>query len=101
MGSNTLSIRQRLGYSLVALFTISFGVFCFAAEQVIKRDRLLRHERLVMATAQAIGDSINIASSGQTSKLEDSAYLKILNEFSATRVLVWLSRPNLSLSSLM
>ncbi len=94
MRSNTLSIRQRLGYSLVALFTISFGVFCVATDQVIKRDRLLRHERLVMATAQAIGDSIDIASSVQTSKLEDSDYLKILNEFSATRVLVWLSRPN-------
>ena len=93
MGSNILSIRQRLGYSLVALFTVSFGVFLVATDQVINRDRLLRHERLVMATAQAVGDSIEIASSGQTAKLEDSSYQKILNDFSATRVLVWLSRP--------
>jgi signal transduction histidine kinase len=93
MKSNIPSIRKRLGYSLVALFTISFGVFLVATDQVIKRDRLLRHERLVMATAQAVGVSIEKLSPGQSSKLEDSSYQKILNEFSATRVLVWLSRP--------
>ena len=94
MSSRTLSIRQRLGYSLVALFTVSFGILLVATDQVIKRDRLLRHERLVMATAQAVGDSIEIVDSSKNATLDDLTYQKILNEFSATRVLVWLSRPN-------
>lgn len=93
MDPNIPSIRKRLGYSLVALFTVSFSIFLVATDQVIKRDRLLRHERLVMATAQAVGQSIESLNPGQTTKLDDSSYQKILNEFSATRVLVWLSRP--------
>ena len=80
MSSRTLSIRQRLGYSLVALFTVSFGILLVATDQVIKRDRLLRHERLVMATAQAVGDSIEIVDSGKNATLDDSTYQKILNE---------------------
>ncbi len=93
MESNILSIRKRLGYSLVALFTVSFSIFLIATDQVIKRDRLLRHERLVMATAEAVGESIENLRQGHATKLDDLSYQKILNEFSATRVLVWLSRP--------
>ena len=54
MTKSNISIRRRLGYSLVGLFTISFGILLIATDQIIKRDRLQRHERLVMATAMAI-----------------------------------------------
>ena len=58
MTKRALSIRKRLGFSLVGLFTISFGVLLVATDQVIKRDRLQRHERLVMATAMSVENQI-------------------------------------------
>ena len=97
MAKKALSIRKRLGFSLVALFTISFGVLLIATDQVIKRDRLQRHERLVMATAMSVANEIDQVKDkdGLKKKFpDDQSYRKILNEFSATRVLLWLSRPN-------
>lgn len=96
MAKKVLSIRKRLGFSLVALFTISFGVLLIATDQIIKRDRLQRHERLVMATAMSIENEIEQVIDKEGAKrqiLDEKSYRKILNEFSATRVLLWLSRP--------
>jgi signal transduction histidine kinase len=94
-GSFALSIRQRVSLSIVGLLSVSYGVILFSTDFVILRDRLQRHERLVMATAEAIQEETNIALGGKTAAkavLEDSKIKKILDEFSATRVLVWLSR---------
>ena len=96
MTKSNISIRRRLGYSLVGLFTISFGILLIATDQIIKRDRLQRHERLVMATAMAIKtefEDVNQIPGGQDENLDNQRYRQILNSFSATRVLVWLSRP--------
>ena len=96
MTKSNISIRRRLGYSLVGLFTISFGILLIATDQIIKRDRLQRHERLVMATAMAIKnefDDVKQAPGSQDETLDNQRYRQILNNFSATRVLVWLSRP--------
>jgi hypothetical protein len=81
---------------LVGLFTISFGVLLVATDQVIKRDRLQRHERLVMATAMSVENQIEQVreqDGSQMQGLDDKSYRTILNDFSATRVLLWLSRP--------
>ena len=96
MTKSNISIRRRLGYSLVGLFTISFGILLIATDQIIKRDRLQRHERLVMATAMAIKnefDDVKQTPGSQDETLDNQRYRQILNNFSATRVLVWLSRP--------
>tara|TARA_B100001093_G_scaffold213510_1_gene204789 strand:- start:186 stop:1625 length:1440 start_codon:yes stop_codon:yes gene_type:complete len=96
MTKRALSIRKRLGFSLVGLFTISFGVLLVATDQVIKRDRLQRHERLVMATAMSVENQIEQVreqDGSQMQGLDDKSYRTILNDFSATRVLLWLSRP--------
>lgn len=96
MTKRVLSIRKRLGFSLVGLFTISFGVLLVATDQVIKRDRLQRHERLVMATAMSVENQIEQVreqDGSQMQGLDDNVYRTILNDFSATRVLLWLSRP--------
>jgi signal transduction histidine kinase len=96
MAEKALSIRKRLGFSLVGLFTISFGILLIATDQVIKRDRLQRHERLVMATAMAVAKEIEEVRDEdglEKQSLDEQSYRKILNEYSATRVLLWLSRP--------
>ena len=90
-----LSMRKSLGYSLVGLFTVTFGLLLVATDQVIRRDRLQRHERLVMATAEAIAttiDGIQVPRNQAQESLSEPPYQQILNDFSATRVLVWLSR---------
>lgn len=95
MTQRNISIRRRLGYSLVGLFTISFGILLIGTDQIIKRDRLQRHERLVMATGMAIEKEVSKEAEGQKNGgLDDQTYRQILNNFSATRVLVWLSRPS-------
>lgn len=91
-----LSIQQRLGVSLVALVSISYGLLIATNEVVIRRDRLQRHERLVMATAMAIEQHLKSpggASLTRQSALDEQVVQAELNDFSATRVLVWLSRP--------
>ena len=97
MPSSQISIRRRLGLSLVAAFTVSTGILLISTDQLIKRDRLQRHERLVMATAKEVERTIDsspglILDSSQ--KISDEAYKNILNDFSATRVVIWLSRPD-------
>ena len=98
MTQQAFSIRKRLGYSLIGFFTVSFGILLVATDQVIKRDRLQRHERLVMATAMSVEKAIEQVKEEDSSKssvLDEESYRKILNEYSATRVLLWLSRsPN-------
>ena len=97
MAKAVVSIRQRLWLSLVALISVSYGILMVTTEVVIQRDRLQRHERLVMATAAAINE--NLAITGKQgiptlSRLGEQDLREVLNEFSATRVLVWLSRPS-------
>ena len=53
-GRFALSIRQRVSLSIVGLLSVSYGVILFSTDFIILRDRLQRHERLVMATAEAI-----------------------------------------------
>lgn len=96
MAGPTASIRRRLSLSLVAMISVSYGALLITTELVIRRDRLQRHERLVMATAQAIDRTL--AASGDQSgnpgtPLDEKNIIRVLNDFSATRVLVWLSRP--------
>ena len=96
MTKSNISIRRRLGFSLVGLFTISFGILLIVTDQIIKRDRMQRHERLVIATAMAIKtefEDVNQIPGGQDENLDNQRYRQILNDFSSTRVLVWLSRP--------
>jgi len=91
-----LSIQQRLGVSLVALVSVSYGLLMATNELVIRRDRLQRHERLVMETAMSIEQNLKgparASLSTQTPQGEQAVRAE-LNNFSATRVLVWLSRP--------
>ena len=100
-GSGTLrrgtaiSIRQRLGLALVGLLSISYGILLVNSELVIRRDRLQRHERLVMATAESIAAHLkNHPKPLFVNTAEGERELQLLlNDFSATRVMVWLSRP--------
>lgn len=95
-GRFALSIRQRVSLSIVGLLSVSYGVILFSTDVVIFRDRLQRHERLVMATAEAIQQEVDLAQGGNVGAkvvLRDSEIKKVLDEFSATRVLVWMSRP--------
>ena len=95
MPSSQISIRRRLGLSLVAAFTVSTGILLISTDQLIKRDRLQRHERLVMATAKEVERTIDSSPGiilGSSQKISDEAYKNILNDFSATRVVIWLSR---------
>lgn len=95
MASRQLSIRKRLGYSFVGLLTVTYGLLLVATDQVIRRDRLQRHERLVMATSEAVAQTIDAVETSQKQSqvgLSDMDYQRILNDFSATRVVVWLSR---------
>ena len=98
-GRFALSIRQRVSLSIVGLLSVSYGVILFGTDIVILRDRLQRHERLVMATAEAIQAEVNLASDRKTAAktaaktvLGDIEIKTVLDEFSATRILVWLSR---------
>jgi signal transduction histidine kinase len=92
------TIRQRLGFSIVVLISLSYGLILVGSEQLIKRDRLQRHERLVMATANAIQARLDqpagAANSGVMNDKEYEIIENTLNEFSSVRVLVWLSRPS-------
>ena len=97
MARGVVSIRRRLGLSLVALISVSYGLLMVTTEVVIRRDRLQRHERLVMATAAAINEKLAIRGKQELStrsRLGEQDVSDVLNEFSATRVLVWLSRPS-------
>ena len=102
MGSFVVpSIRQRLGLSLVALVSVSYGLLILNTEQVLSRDRLQRHQRLVMATAEAVHQEFKHADGDDHGKFlnpnspEGASELReILNDFSAIRVMVWLSRPS-------
>ena len=97
MAKGVVSIRQRLWLSLVALISVSYGILLVTTEVVIQRDRLQRHERLVMATTAAINENPAIRGKQEIpalSRLGEQDIRKVLNEFSATRVLVWLSRPS-------
>jgi hypothetical protein len=66
-GRFALSIRQRVSLSIVGLLSVSYGVILFSTDFIILRDRLQRHERLVMATAEAIQAEVNLASDRKTS----------------------------------
>ena len=77
------------------MLSVTYAVLIMNSEFVIRRDRLQRHQRLVMSTAEAINKKIG--SAGLSSTLNTPAgerrVREVLSEFSATRVLVWLSRP--------
>lgn len=81
-----------MGFSLLGLITLSYALLLAGAELIVRRDRLQRHERLVMATADAIANSI--AHEKSEGPIDDQIILRVLNDFTAKRVLVWLSRPN-------
>jgi two-component system, OmpR family, sensor kinase len=96
MPSSQISIRRRLGLSLAVAFTVSTGILLIFTDQLIKRDRFQRHERLVMATAKEVESTINRSKGliiDSNEKSLDKAYENILSDFSATRVVIWLSRP--------
>lgn len=92
MAKSSYSIRRRMGWSLLGLITLSYALVLAGAEVVVRRDRLQRHERLVMATVESIASSISHERS--EGPIDDQVLLRVLNDFSAKRVLVWLSRPN-------
>ena len=85
------SIRRRLGLSLFGLITLSYALVFVGTEIVIRRDRFQRHERLVMATTESIRNTLNQRT--DEAPVDKDLILQALNDFSATRVLVWLSRP--------
>ena len=85
------SIRRRLGLSLFGLITLSYALVFVGTEIVIRRDRFQRHERLVMATTESIINTLNQRT--DEAPVDKDLILQALNDFSATRVLVWLSRP--------
>ena len=93
MARPPLSIRRRMGLSLVALISVSYGLLMVTTELVISRDRLQRHERLVMATAEAISQRLATTAPQARGGVGTAEISVLLNDFSATRVLVWLSRP--------
>ncbi len=83
------SIRRRVGYSLVAFLSIVYAVALVNSELVVRRDRLQRHERMAMAIAGAIQAELD-----EHGPTESEAHIQILlNDFSSTRVKVWLSGP--------
>lgn len=81
-----------MGFSLLGLITLSYALLLAGAELIVRRDRLQRHERLVMATADAIANSV--AHEASEGPIDDQVILRVLNDFTAKRILVWLSRPN-------
>jgi len=94
------SIRRRFGLSLLGVLSVTYAVLLVSTEQLINRDRLQRHERLVMATAESIG--VLLSDQGQPPKkiltaVEEAAFeervKRVMEDFSAARVMVWLSRP--------
>ena len=93
MARTPLSIRRRMGLSLVALISVSYGLLIVTTELVISRDRLQRHERLVMATAESISQRLATRNPQAGAGIGVEEVSVLLNDFSATRVLVWLSRP--------
>lgn len=92
------SIRQRLGLWLVALVSVSYGLLMLNSELVLSRDRLQRHQRLVMATTEAVDADLKAAGGHRLLRTNTPAgaaqVQKVLNDFSAIRVMVWLSRPS-------
>ena len=78
------------------MLSVTYGVLILNSELVIQRDRLQRHQRLVMATAEAIEKQLaGPASAANLNTLAGQRRVReVLSDFSATRVLVWLSRPN-------
>ena len=92
------SIRQRLGLWLVALVSVSYGLLMLNSELILSRDRLQRHQRLVMATAEAVDADLKAAGGHKllrTSTPDGARQVqRVLNDFSAIRVMVWLSRPS-------
>ncbi len=96
MAQNVLSISKRLGFILIGLFTISFGVLLLSADHIIRHDRLQRHERLLMETGSSIENEfkkVRDKDGVKRQSLDEKSYRRILNAFSATRVFIWLSRP--------
>ena len=92
MAKTSYSIRSRVGWSLFGFITLGYALILVGTEIVIRRDRFQRHERLVMATAESIAKTLDQRKNDQP--INDDLYLEVLNDFSAKRVLVWLSRPN-------
>lgn len=91
MKRSSYSIRRRLGISLLSVLALSYAAILLGTEVIIRRDRLQRHERMVMATAEAIDK--NMLHEMAEGHLNENEIMRILNDFSAKRVLVWLSRP--------
>lgn len=85
-----IAIRRRLGISVLGLLSVAYAALIVNTELVIQRDRQQRHERLVMATAAAIEAQLPRRPGAP---LPEAQLRAALNDFSATRVLVWLSRP--------
>lgn len=81
-----------MGLSLIGLITLSYAFLLAGAEIVVRRDRLQRHERLVMATVDSIAN--NLEQQKTAGPIDNQDLLRVLNDFSAKRVMVWLSRPN-------
>lgn len=92
LSTSSYSIRRRIGFSLLGLITLSYALLLAGAELIVRRDRLQRHERLVMATADSI--AMTIAHEESEGPIDDQVFLRVLNDFTAKRVLVWLSRPD-------
>ena len=92
MAKTSYSIRSRVGWSLFGFITLGYALILVGTEIVIRRDRFQRHERLVMATANSISKTLDQRKNDQP--INDDLYLDVLNDFSAKRVFVWLSRPN-------
>ena len=91
MTRSSYSIRRRLVFTLLSTFALSYAAILLGTDVIIRRDRLQRHERMVMATAEAIDK--NMLHEIEEGRLNENTMLRILNDFSAKRVLVWLSRP--------
>ena len=94
-GPFALSIRQRVSLSIVGLLSISYAGLLFSTDFVIRRDRLQRHERLALAMAEVIQQTLDrpfVGSRAEKSAAGDSAIQNIVNQFSTPAFLVWLSR---------
>lgn len=83
-----LSITKRLTVSVIGIVSICYGAIFVVSEIVIYRDRLQRHERLVMSTSESIQERYKALESSQ----EGNSIQNNLSDFSNSRVLVWLSR---------
>jgi signal transduction histidine kinase len=83
-------------FSLLGMLSVTYGVLILNSEFVVRRDRFQRHQRLVLATVGAIDHQLGgpVSASTLSSPAGQRRVREILSEFSATRVLVWLSRPN-------